>query len=137
MAKKKTPKLGRTFEIEDAHKWQGQEIGAESSTTLEDDMGVGCATIVRSFQFGANPQAFKEHIPSKQDLFNHHYKQIEVSLWQDGLSVMPEVEPRVMISKDKKSYTIIVGANPSRGHLLNEEPQKLTDIANATKIRPR
>ena len=58
-------------------------------------------------------------------------------LWIDGLKVISEIEPRVIISKDKKNYSIIVGAEPSRGHLLTDEPKRLSEIANESKIHSR
>jgi hypothetical protein len=43
---------------------------------------------------------------------------------------MPDVNPKVMISKKKEGYRIVVGAEPSRGHLLHQAPQTLSQIAN-------
>ena len=107
--------------------WNSQSIEVESDTKLEHDEGVGSAAIIRCFEFGVNPQAFKEHTPTRQDLFNAHYKGIEVMLWRDGLKVIPEVNPRIVIEKDK--YKIFVGAMPMKGHMLKERPQTLAQIA--------
>ena len=70
--------------VKDVH-WQGKELQTESDVHLEDDEGYGNATIIRCFTFGANPEAFAQHKPTKQELFNSHLKGIEVMLWKDGL----------------------------------------------------
>lgn len=101
-----------------------------SQTHLEDDEGVGDAAIIRMFEFSANPEAFKQRTPTKQELFNYHHKQIEITLWGDGMKIMEEVNPRVTISKNKRKYRIFVGAKPQRGHILTERPKTLAQIAH-------
>lgn len=118
--------------VKDVH-WQGKELQTESDVHLEDDEGYGNATIIRCFTFGANPEAFAQHKPTKQELFNSHLKGIEVMLWKDGLKVMTSVTPRLVISKSKKFYQIFVGAEPAKGHNLYQTPQKLADIAHGRK----
>ena len=109
-------------------KWSDvSKIQTASETHLEDDPGEGGAAIIRCFEFAPNPEVFKQHKPTKQELFNSHAKGIEIMLWRDGMSVMPEVEPRVTIGK--KKYRIFVGAQPMKGHLLREKPKTLTEIA--------
>lgn len=110
--------------------WEATKGEAESTTTLQDDEGYGPAVIVRSFDFKANPQAFHQYTPSKQELFNAHAKQIEIHLWKDGLQVMPDVDPKVILSKKRDGYRIVVGAEPARGHLLHQTPQTLSQIVN-------
>ena len=107
-----------------AHDVKSLEV--KSTTNLEDDMGGGGAAIIRMFEFGANPQAFKEYQPTTQELFNAHYKGIEMALWKDGLKVIPEVNPRIVIDKAGGKYQIFVGAQPMRGHLLKEQPKTLS-----------
>lgn len=102
-----------------------QQVEAASKTHLEDDEGGGGAAVIRMFEFGMNPQAFGDHQPTRQELFNSHYKGIELALWRDGLTVIPEVNPRIVIDNDKQTYKIFVGAQPSRGHLLYEQPRTL------------
>lgn len=102
-------------------------LEVQSETHLEDDHGGGGAAIVRMFEFGINPQAFKEYTPTKQELFNSHRKGIETALWMDGMTVIPEVAPKVVLDSKGGKYMIFVGAKPSRGHLLNEEPQTLSE----------
>lgn len=111
-------------------KWDINDASAESDTKLEYDTGHGGAAIIRRFVFAANPMAFKIHVPSKQELFNYHMKQIEIMLWQDGMKLMTDVEPRLSISKNKKNYTIFVGAVPQKGHILTQTPQTLSQITS-------
>ena len=114
-----------------ANEWDDiSKIETESETHLEDDVGYGDAAIIRMFEFAANPVAFKQHTPTKQELFNYHYKQIELALWADGMKVLPEVNPKVTISKNKKKYRIFIGAVPMKGHILQERPQTLSQIAH-------
>lgn len=113
--------------------WNPNSISTESETHLEDDEGFGEAAVIRVFEFAANPEAFKQHKPTKQELFNSHYKGIEIMLWKDGLKVMPEVEPKLTINKKKTKYRIIVGATPMRGHILREQPKTLSQIAHNQK----
>ena len=108
--------------------WDASQIEVESDTHLEDDEGVGSAAIIRCFEFAANPQAFGEHQPTKQELFNSHLKGIETMLWRDGMKIMPEVQPRIIF--EQTTYKIFVSATPMRGHILRERPQTLSQIAN-------
>lgn len=106
------------------------KVEAESETHLEDDIGTGGAAVIRMFEFKANPQAFKQYTPTKQELFNSHYKFIESTLWMDGLKVIPEVNPTVTLNKRNTKYRIFVGAEPAKGHLLNVAPRTLSEIAH-------
>lgn len=109
-------------------KWTGQTLNTEGDIALEEDQGHGAAVVVRCFTFAVNPQTFAQHTPTKQEIFNTHYKQIEINLWQDGLKVFPEFNPRVTLAKDKKSYSIFVASTPARGQTLLERPNTLTGI---------
>lgn len=106
------------------------KIETASETHLEDDTGHGEAAIIRCFEFAANPEAFKQHKPTKQELFNHHSKGIEIMLWKDGMKVMPEIAPRIILNKRNTKYRIFVGARPMKGHLLREAPKTLSQIAH-------
>lgn len=113
-------------------KWDDiSKIETQSKTHLEDDEGTGGTAVVRSFEFSANPEAFRQHTPTRQELFNYHHKQIEIALWADGLKVMPDVAPKVTISKKKDKYRIIVSAKPMRGRWVYAKPQKLADIIHS------
>lgn len=94
-----------------------------SDIHLEDDEGSGKTIVIRSFDFKANPEAFRQHTPSKQELFSAHAKQIEILLWEDGLEVMPDVNPQVILSKRRTGYRIVVGAEPRRGQIITRRDQ--------------
>jgi|SRR5581483_2420709 len=108
--------------------WNANQAEVESTTNLQDDTGHGGAAIIRSFTYGINPEAFKIHVPTKQELFNHHIKQIEITLYGDGLKIMTEVQPQIKFNRKMTQYTIIVGAQPMRGQTLLQTPQLLSDI---------
>lgn len=107
-----------------------RSLEVKSDTKLEEDEGTGGAAIVRMFEFGMNPEAFKQYQPTKQELFNSHYKGIELALWKDGLKVMPEVNPRIVVDEKAMRYQIFVGAQPMRGHILREQPKKLSELVH-------
>jgi len=114
-------------------KYQVSQGEIHSSTHLEDDTGEGSVAIIRFFDFKANPEAFHRHTPSKQELFNAHSKQIEIQLWNDGLEVMPEVKPQVILNKRRTGYRIVVGATPKKSDWLSWErrgAKTLTQIVN-------
>lgn len=113
-------------------------VEAESNVKLEDDKGEGEAITLRFFTFAVDPIKVKElhdkqvPLPSPQQLFNAHTKQIELELWKDEWQVMPEVPPRLMFSKDFSHYQIIVAAKPAKGSFLsiNDKPRTLSEIAH-------
>jgi len=80
--------------------WQGEELSTESKTKLEDDKGEGQPIVLRFVSFGADPQKFKDHQPSGQELFNTHIKGMESLLWGDGLRPFYEVQPQILFSVD-------------------------------------
>lgn len=112
------------------HSHNVQSIETQSKTTLEQDPGEGREAIIRRFTFGMNPEAFQSGTPTKQELFNAHIKGIEVMLWRDGMALMTEVEPRLVVNKELMQYSIFVGARPARGHILHERPQTLRELAH-------
>lgn len=92
--------------------WEATGAEVHSDVHLEDDKGTGKAIVIRSFDFLANPETFKHHTPTKQELFNAHRIQIEGALFADDLKVYEDVSPKVMISKNKKYYRIVVAGLP-------------------------
>lgn len=124
-------KVGITEQTEKgAVEWEATKGEVHSDVHLEDDKGHGKAIVIRAFDFHANPEAFKAHIPSKQELFNAHKIQIESMLYADELKIYEDVEPRVIISKNKRNYRIVVAGLPwgmSRSHIPT-----LSQIANNT-----
>ena len=123
-----TEKLGTG--VLDGHEHEVDSIETQSERHIEDDLGSGEAAIIRCFTFGINPLAFKEHQPTKQELFNAHVKGIEVMLWRDGMRLMLDVEPRILV--DQKTYKIFVGARPAKGYLLTkvQVPKTLKQIVH-------
>lgn len=108
--------------------WEAQQLEVQSDTKLESDTGHGQAIVIRQFEFGINPVAFKEAPPTRQELFNSHLKGIEMMLWRDGMKIFPDVEPKIKF--DATKYTIILAALPMKGHILREVPQTLAQIAS-------
>lgn len=106
------------------------QLEVASKTQLTDDTGHGKTAVIRMFEFKANPEAFKAHKPSKQELLISHQGFIENQMWSDGFKVMHEVPPRISISKNKKKYAIFIGAEPRSGMVVAERPKTLTQIAN-------
>ena len=125
-------KSGKVVETQSAqlNEWDLTKTQVDSETHLEDDTGTGASAIIRQFQFKANPQTFRYNPPTRQELFNHHLKQIEIVLWQDGLKIMTEVAPQLIVNKKKTMYTIIVGATLQKGQVLpwDNKPKLLKDL---------
>lgn len=113
--------------------WKATQGEVHSDVKLEDDIGTGRKIVIRSFDFKANPEAFRLHTPEKQELFNSHARQIEEFLYSDGLVLVKEVPPHLLISKDKTGYRIIVGATNKFGEYFNDDAQTLTQIAHGKR----
>lgn len=88
--------------------WEGEELQAQSKTHLEQDLGTGAKTVYRFFEFAANPEAFKNRKPTAQELFNDNKKGIMAMLWKDELRPLEQIEPRLIFSKNKKFFRIII-----------------------------
>ena len=110
--------------------WEGEELGVLSETKLESDLGTGHEVVLRFFEFAVNEEAFKQHQPTSQELFNSHRMGIESLLWRDGLKPYEGLDPRFMFSKNKKFYRFIVTAVPRAGRVLAGTPQTLTQLLN-------
>lgn len=106
--------------------WEGEEIQAQSKTKIEEDQGTGIPVVLRFFEFGVNPEAFKNRKPTAQELLNSHLRGIESLLWSDGLTFYKEVEPRLMFSKDNKKYRFIIPCLPTQA--LIDTPKTLTQL---------
>lgn len=114
----------------DRDPYEVHSMEAESQTKLEHDEGYGAALVLRCFKFSANPETFQHYAPTKQELFNSHYKGIELALWKDSLSVWPDVDPRIVVDTKKGTYEIWVAAKPMKGAMLHEKPQTLAELAH-------
>jgi len=125
--------LGDSFEtVGQKEKWIGQEVEVQSDPLV--DSGTGKPVILRFFEFKADPLAFKRDNPSNQQLFNSHAEQIKHFLWRDGLMPLEIMEPRIIRSKKKDGYRIMITCEPRPGVVLAEETQTLQQITkqNAT-----
>lgn len=111
--------------------WEGEEIGAESTTKIEQDKGTGAPIILRFFDFGADPSVFKKHKPTAQELFNSHIKGMESLLWGDGLAPYYQVEPRLMFSKSGGHYRFILACVPKEA--LVDDTRTLSQLLTNTK----
>lgn len=113
------------------HDHEVSTVEVQSKTKLEQDKGEGGYVIIRRFTFAMNPTAFKEHPPTKQELFNYHLKGIEVMLWGDGWKMYTEVQPQLKFDTKKMRYDIYVGAIPmNQFNTINAAPRTLSEIAH-------
>lgn len=112
--------------VEGDIEWEGEEVHAESDTKITDDKGKGYPVMLRFFTFASNPDVFRMHKPSAQELFDSHRKGIESLLWRDALRPLDAVEPRLMFSKDKKYYRFIITCIPME--VLVDTPKTLSEL---------
>ena len=128
---KLTEHKGNQYEIQDKQKWTGQEVGVSSDTPLVND-GSGKPYIIRQFEFHFNPETVRKirnkqiPAPTRQELFNSNWRQMQSTLWGDGLIVAQEVEPRVIVGK--KRYKIILLCEPRFKTMVAERPKTLQEI---------
>lgn len=128
--------------VKNEEQWEAKTLEVESETTLEQDSGTGEQITLRFFTFGANAEVFKRHKPTTQDLFNHHWRQIQVELWKDEWKPFEEVQPRFLWSTNGKDfepyspagkqythYQIVIAATPARMGILNEKTHTLSELA--------
>ncbi len=130
MAKKKfkvIEKDAKDAPVKDVH-WEGEELQAEATTKIQDDTGMGQAVVIRFFDFSANPETFKVHKPTAQELLNCHLKGMEAILWKDGLKPFTEVLPRLMFSKDKSHYRFVIPCIPMQPQALLTKTNTLSEL---------
>jgi hypothetical protein len=129
---------GQSYEISDQHKWQGQELGVNSEVPLMDE-GKGKPYIVRQWVFHFNPEILQKirqnkiPAPTKQELFNSNWRQIQLQLWGDGLVATEMVEPRIIIGK--KKYRIILLCEPKFRTLVVDKPRTLQDLMKPVTLK--
>ena len=121
--------------------WSVKTLEVGSDTRLDADKGEGQAITLRHFFFKPNQEEFKKRIPTAQELWNSHLKQMEIELWKDEWKPFYEIEPRLIfydkfripvsyLSKKIEWYSFIIAAIPAKGSLILETPRTLTEIAN-------
>lgn len=113
----------------DGDKYEVEQVQVESKTHLEDDKGKGKELILRFFEYTANPEMFKNKLPSAQELFNAHHREMEIKLWQDGLIPDANIEPRLLLSKNKSHYKFVIGCRLGKGQILTQTPVTLSELA--------
>lgn len=118
----------------DKKKWEGNVLEVKSDPL--QDSGTGKPYIIRCFEFKINPEI--KYTPTKQELFNAHWKQLQIMLWGDGLRHYEGIEPRIVIGKD--TYKIFITAEPrvSNGitQTIAEKPRTLQEILPNASRRP-
>ena len=111
-------------------KWQGSQVQVESQPLI--DPGVGQPTIIRTFIFKANPEFLKKNKGlrgiDKQELFNNHWRLLQIELWKDGLMAVEEVSPKITFRKNH--YFIQITCKARFGVIVVDSPQKLQDYLN-------
>lgn len=111
--------------------WYGRQVETNSDVPLIND-GTGKPYIIRQFLFAFSPDTLikirnkKIPVPTRQELFNSNWKQIQVMLWSDGLVPAQEAEPRMIIGK--KKYKIILLCEPRSKVMVAEKPRTLQEI---------
>ncbi len=115
--------------------YSGQTIEVHSDTHLEQDAGTGESFILRTYEFRTSPEFLQGKFPSFQEIFDSHIKGIAGMLWGDGLTPATDLEPRIVLSKDKSKYLIMVWARPSIGQTIIEKPYTLGEIAQLHERR--
>lgn len=120
----------------DGDEYRGQTIEVQSDTKLEADQGEGDPYILRTFNFALDPVLMKERKPNPQELFNAFSRGIEAMLWGDGLTVVSELEPRLIFTKKKTHVLIMVWAKPRMGQSILENPKTLTEIISDSRTNP-
>lgn len=111
--------------------WYGKQVDVNSDVPLVDE-GKGSPYIVRQFEFVFSPETLQKirekkiPAPTKQELFNSNWRQIQVMLWSDGLVAAQESEPRMIIGK--KRYKIILLCQPRQRVMVADRPKTLQEI---------
>lgn len=107
--------------------WHGQEVETEQVQMFDE--GKGDKFVLRHFEYALSPDINADEL-DKQQLFNHHWKEIEMTLWEDGFTVIKEIDPRIVLEKDK--YRIFITCRPRVGlgvvTSINEEATTLQEI---------
>ncbi len=114
--------------------YTGQTIEVHSDTKLEDDKGTGDAYILRTYEFGTNPE-FLMKMPDAQTIFDSHMRGISGMLWSDGMTPVTDLEPKIIFSKDRRKYLIMVWAKPSIGQTILETTKTLSEYARESHSR--
>ena len=111
-------KKGTGVDVGDNTKYEyASELATDNMPLI--DPGGGGVVVIRVFHFKMNPE--KKHFPGKQALFNSHARQIEHSLWGDGLRPLESNSPRVIIDSKRGFYKIMVPCIAAKGVIFSEK----------------
>lgn len=126
LEEKMSRKLEKDFE---GNEWYGAQLEAEKTPLI--DPGTGKPIILRMFDFKFDPTV--KRMPTKQELFTAHAKQVMTLLWADGLRPFEGENPRVTIDAKKRTYRIVVVAEPRLGTMVVETPQSLNKVLSTAR----
>lgn len=112
--------------------WSKATVEANSDPITEDYGGD--PRVIRQFWFSFNPETIAKikkkelKVPSHQELFNAHAKQMEIGIWGDGLVFDTDFPPRIVVNK--KGYKIIVVCKLRQGVMVGQDNKilKLTEL---------
>src|SRR3990167_8290501 len=100
-----TLKPGNGIQVDKDTKYEyASELSTDGMPLI--DPGGGPVNVIRVFTFKMNPE--KKLLPTGQEIFSSHAKQIETILWGDGLRPLDGVSPRVIIDNKNSLYRIFV-----------------------------
>lgn len=113
--------------------WQGSQVQVESTPLI--DPNAGTPTIIRNFMFAFNPEFLKKNKNlkgiSKQELFNNHWKYLQIELWKDGLIHDEGIEPKITFKQ--KHYIIQIVCKPRLGVVVVDDTKAITDYLKPKK----
>lgn len=116
-------KAGNGISIGDTKYEYAADLHAENAPLV--DPATGKTVLIRAFNFQINPE-LKDFDIDKQELFNHHARQIQTLLWADGLQPMSDIPPRVIINIEKSVYNIFVACESRLSTVFADKPRALT-----------
>lgn len=114
-------------------KWEGANIQAESSPLI--DPSTGEPRIIRTFTFAFNPEFAQKNKGlrgiNEQELFNNHWKMLQIELWKDGLVADEESNPKLIFKKG--FYLIQMVCRARLGVIVADTPQNLNTYLKSKK----
>ncbi len=116
-------KGGEGIQISEDTKYEYASNLETPSIRLEDP-GIGKTVLIRAFDFKINPN-IKEIPLTKQEIFNHHARQIQTILWADGLKPLEDIAPRVILNEKDGFYHIFVSCEAKLSTVFADTPRPL------------
>ena len=113
--------------------WEGSEVQVESTPLMDPNMGE--AKVIRNFLFKFNPEFLHKNPKlkgiNKQELFNGHWKYLQIELWKDGLVEDESITPKITFKQEY--YIIQITCRPKFGVSVIETPKSLNDYLKPKK----